>query len=156
VLKVTQGDLLHSDAETLVNPVNAVGVMGKGLALQFKRAFPDNFQRYKAACKRGEVVPGRVHIVERDALCNPRYIINFPTKRHWREPSRLADIESGLEDLARAIRERSIRSIAVPPLGCGNGGLAWTDVLPRIERVLGDLGGIAVFVYEPNTSSGAK
>ena len=125
-----RGDMFTEDAEALVNSVNCVGIMGRGIALQFKKVFPENFKAYANACKRKEVQPGRMFVYETGRLTNPRYIINFPTKRHWRGKSRLEDIESGLEDLAHEIRERNIRSIAIPPLGSSLGGLAWAEVAP--------------------------
>ena len=134
MIRFTTGDILAEDAEALVNTVNCVGVMGRGIALQFKKAFPENFRVYAAACRRGEVQPGRMFVFETGALTNPRYIINFPTKRHWRGNSRIEDIDAGLKDLATVIRQRDIRSIAVPPLGAGLGGLEWSEVRPRIER----------------------
>src|SRR6185295_3486452 len=133
------GDLLDADVEALVNTVNTVGVMGKGLALQFKRRFPATFTAYAAACKRGEVEIGRMLVVETKASAGPRYIVNFPTKKHWRDPSRLEYVRAGLDALVEEIRTRGIRSIAVPPLGCGNGGLAWSDVEPLIERAMAAL-----------------
>ena len=136
MIRFKSGDILAEDAEALVNTVNCVGVMGRGIALQFKKAFPENFRVYAAACRRGEVQPGRMFVFETGALTNPRYIINFPTKRHWRGNSRIEDIRAGLKDLATVIRDRDIRSIAVPPLGSGLGGLEWSDVRPRIEKAL--------------------
>jgi O-acetyl-ADP-ribose deacetylase (regulator of RNase III) len=121
----THGNLLRDDAQALVNTVNTVGVMGKGIALQFKRAFPAVFDIYAAACKAGEVRPGMVQAVP---LPEGRWVLNFPTKRHWREPSRMDDIRTGLDDLVRVVAELKIASIAVPPLGCGNGGLPWPEV----------------------------
>ncbi len=141
------GNLLTADVDALVNPVNTVGVMGKGLALQFKKAFPEGFREYEAACKRDEVVVGRMHVVQR--LMRPRLIFNFPTKKHWRQPSKLEYIRDGLVDLAAQIRALKVASIAVPPLGCGNGGLAWRDVRPRIEAALGSLGEVRVVLFEP-------
>lgn len=123
MIERTQGDLLVADAAALVNTVNCVGVMGKGIALQFKKTFPENFKAYEAACRREEVKPGRMFVFETGQMFNPRYIINFPTKRHWRDKSRYEDIESGLKALVREVRQRKIRSIAVPPLGSGLGGL---------------------------------
>ncbi len=111
------GDILAEDAEALVNSANCVGVMGRGIALQFKNAFPENFEEYARACKREEVRPGRMFVVETGQLTNPLYIINFPTKRHWRGKSRMADIDAGLLDLQRVLREKNIRSIAIPPSG---------------------------------------
>ena len=143
------GDILAEDAEALVNTVNCVGVMGRGIALQFKKAFADNFRAYAEACKRSEVQPGRMFLFETGQLTNPRYIINFPTKRHWRGQSRIEDIEAGLTDLTRLIRERGIRSNSVPPLGSGLGGLQWSSVRPRIEEALRDLDDLQVVVFEP-------
>lgn len=147
-----QGDILAADAEALVNTVNCVGVMGRGIALQFKNAFPENFKAYAAACKRQEVQPGRMFVFETGALTSPRYIVNFPTKRHWRGKSRIKDVEDGLRALVDVIRGHGIRSIAVPPLGSGLGGLAWSDVRPRIESALRDLHDVEVVVFEPSDS----
>lgn len=122
MIRFTKGDILAAQAEALVNTVNCVGVMGRGIALQFKQAYPENFKRYEAACKRGDVVPGKMLVVESSELTWPRFIINFPTKRHWRGKSRIGDIEVGLADLVTVVRDRNIRSIAVPPLGSGLGG----------------------------------
>lgn len=123
-----------------------------GLALQFKNAFPENFKAYEAACKRVDVQPGCMFVFETGQLTQ-RFIVNFPTKRHWRGKSRIEDIEAGLVDLARVIRDKGIRSIAIPPLGCGLGGLAWNDVRPRIERALGSLKDIRTLVFEPNNTT---
>ena len=142
------GDILSEEAEALVNSVNCVGVMGRGIALQFKRAFPDNFKAYAEACKRDEVRPGRMFVFETGWM-GPRYIINFPTKRHWRGKSRMEDIDAGLEALAHEIRKRNIRSIALPPLGSGLGGLEWADVRARIEDGLRGFGEVDVVVFEP-------
>jgi len=147
------GDILSCNADALVNTVNCVGVMGKGLALQFKHAFPENFRLYKEACDRGEVVPGRMFVYERSQTTPPRFIINFPTKRHWRDKSLIKDIELGLIDLAFVIREKNIASIAVPPLGCGLGGLNWSDVRPLIEKILGQINDVHVIVFEPRSTS---
>ena len=144
------GNILDERAEALVNTVNCVGVMGRGIALQFKRAFPANFRAYEAACRRGEVQPGRMFVFATGQLAPPRYIINFPTKRHWRGKSRLSDIDAGLVALVTEIARRDIRSVAVPPLGSGLGGLNWADVRPRIEQALGGLPGVLVTVFEPD------
>ena len=149
MIRFTTGDILAEDAEALVNTVNCVGVMGRGIALQFKKAFPENFRVYAAACRRGEVQPGRMFVFETGALTNPRFIINFPTKRHWRGNSRIEDIDAGLKDLATVIREREIHSIAVPPLGAGLGGLEWSDVRPRVEKALHGFNNLDVVVFEP-------
>ena len=149
MIRFTTGDILAEDAEALVNTVNCVGVMGRGIALQFKKAFPENFRVYAEACERGEVQPGRMFVFETRQLTNPRYIVNFPTKRHWRGNSRIEDIDAGLKDLATVIRKRDIRSIAVPPLGAGLGGLEWSDVRPRIENALHGFNDLDVVVFEP-------
>lgn len=151
MIRFTQGNLLESGAEALVNTVNTVGVMGKGIALMFKEAFPENFVAYEKACKAGAVSVGRMFVTERRQLIGPRWIINFPTKKHWRQPSRIEWVTDGLEDLTRVIAENNIRSIALPPLGSGNGGLDWADVRPRIERAFGSLPNVDVLVYEPTT-----
>lgn len=151
MIEYRSGDILKSEAEALVNTVNCVGVMGRGVALQFKNAFPENFKAYAAACKREEVQPGRLFVFETGQLTPPRYVINFPTKRHWRGKSRIEDIEAGLKALVEVIRTRRIRSIALPPLGSGLGGLDWTaEVRPRIEAALHLLDDVHVIVYEPH------
>ena len=150
MIKYKTGDILAEDAEALVNTVNCVGVMGRGIALQFKRAFPGNFKAYAARCKRGEMQPGQVFVFETGQLTNPHYIINFPTKRHWRGKSRLEDIESGLVSLATEIRTRGIRSIAIPPLGSGLGGLEWPEVRRRVQAALEKFDDVKVVVFEPS------
>jgi O-acetyl-ADP-ribose deacetylase (regulator of RNase III) len=156
MIEHTSGDILRADAEALVNTVNCVGFMGRGIALQFKHVFPRNFKAYEAACKRGDVQPGRMLVVETGQLTNPRYIINFPTKRHWRGKSRIDDIESGLEALVADVKRLGIRSIAVPPLGCGLGGLEWSDVRPRIERAFAMLPEVRVLLYDPSGAPAPK
>ena len=148
-MEFVTGNLLEADAEALVNTVNTKGVMGKGVALQFKRAFPENYQAYRAACAAGRVQLGRMFVFDSGRMERPRYIINFPTKDHWRSRSRLADIDAGLEDLRRVLAELKIESVALPPLGCGLGGLRWADVRPRIERALGTVP-VRVLVFEPH------
>lgn len=143
------GNLLNAPADALVNTVNTVGVMGKGLALQFKQAYPANFRAYQAACRHGEVRLGRMFVYEPGGPGQPRYLVNFPTKGHWRDRSTLVDVREGLADLRRLVLDRAITSIAVPPLGCGNGGLDWRDVRPLIEEALGDLPGVRVLLYPP-------
>ncbi|WP_255473302.1 macro domain-containing protein [Planomicrobium sp. CPCC 101110] len=118
------GNLLEDQAEAYVNTVNTVGVMGKGIALQFKQAFPEVFKQYAKDSKFGNLKIGKMHVVQVESLTNPQYVINFPTKKHWKNPSEMAYIESGLQDLVKVVKELSIQSIAIPPLGCGNGGLA--------------------------------
>lgn len=149
MLKYVAGDILTADAEALVNPVNCVGIMGRRLALQFKNAFPQNFEAYRAACKRGEVQPGKMFVFETGSIANPKYIVNFPTKRHWRGKSRMEDIETGLDALVREIHSRGIKSIAVPPLGAGLGGLPWSPVRSRIEKSLGSIASVNVILFEP-------
>jgi O-acetyl-ADP-ribose deacetylase (regulator of RNase III) len=136
MIHLTRGDLLKADVDALVNTVNTVGVMGKGVALQFRQAYPRNYEDYRRACEQGAVELGRMFVFDAGQLVHPRHIINFPTKRHWKSKSRLEDIEAGLVDLVRVIKELDIRSIAVPPLGAGSGGLNWSDVRPRIEKAL--------------------
>ena len=149
MIEYKTGDVLTEDAEALVNTVNCVGVMGRGIALQFKKAFPENFRAYAAACERNEVQPGRMFVFETGHLTNPRYIINFPTKRHWRGKSRIEDIEAGLAALVAEVRSRNIGSIVVPPLGSGLGGLDWSDVRPRINAALQELADVKAIVFEP-------
>ena len=155
MIRFKTGDILAEEVEALVNTVNCVGVMGRGIALQFKKRFPENFRAYSEACGRGEVQPGRMFVFETRRLTNPRYIINFPTKRHWRGNSRLEDIEAGLGDLTRRIRESGIRSVAVPPLGSGLGGLEWTNVRQRIEDALAGIEGVQFVVFEPSEAPAA-
>ncbi len=148
MIDFTQGNLLEAGAQALVNTVNTVGISGKGIALMFRDAYPDNFRAYAAACKAGHVEPGGLFITERQDMLGPRWIINFATKQHWRAPSKLAWIERGLIALRHEIGVRGIQSIAIPPLGAGNGGLDWDDVRPLIDAALHDLN-CAVTVFEP-------
>src|SRR5262249_16330762 len=145
----TRGNLLDAEVEALVNTVNTVGVMGKGIALQFKKAYPENYKAYKKACAAKQLAPGRMFVFDLGSLQNPRYIVNFPTKRHWRGRSRVEDIEAGLGALVEEIKRRGIGSVAVPPLGCGNGGLDWSQVSQLIDRAFTDLPEVRVLVYEP-------
>lgn len=156
MIKFMSGDLLRANVEALVNTVNTVGVMGKGIALQFKQAFPANFAAYEKAAKREEIIPGKMHVFETGQFTNPRYIINFPTKRHWRGKARLEDIEAGLQDLIRVIRERQIRSIAIPPLGCGFGGLDWNEVRPIILAALEQVPDVEAWLYAPEGAPEAE
>jgi O-acetyl-ADP-ribose deacetylase (regulator of RNase III) len=150
MIELTTGDLLQAPAQALVNTVNTHGVMGKGIALQFKQAFPQMNKAYEAACRSGEVELGRMHVFDLGGLGGgPRWIINFPTKAHWKASSRLPDIDSGLRDLIDTVRSLGIASIAVPPLGCGNGGLNWDEVLPRIQSAFADLPYVHVLIYPP-------
>jgi O-acetyl-ADP-ribose deacetylase (regulator of RNase III) len=149
VINEAHGDLLAADVDALVNTVNVVGVMGKGIALQFRRRFPDMFAAYEQAAKRQELQLGRMHLWETHSLSGPRFVINFPTKGHWRAPSRIDDIESGLADLVRLIAELGITSIAVPPLGCGNGGLDWAQVRPLILAAFAHVPQVDVQLFPP-------
>lgn len=145
------GNLLESDAEALVNTVNTVGIMGKGIALQFKNLFPENFKLYKKACENKELTIGKLLITEEESLLGGRkMIINFPTKTNWRKPSEYDYIEKGLQELVYVIRERNIKSIAIPPLGSGNGALDWNKVKALIEMYLTPLTDCAVYIYQPN------
>lgn len=148
MIELQKGDILDAEVEALVNSVNCVGVMGRGVALAFKERFPDNFDAYAAACRRGAVVPGEMFVFETGRLW-PRIIFNFPTKRHWRAKSRMEDIVQGLSSLVGHIQARGIRSIALPPLGSGLGGLRWPDVRERVEDALAQLDDVRVLLYQP-------
>ena len=150
MIEVVHGDILNADAEALVNTVNCVGVMGRGIALQFRKKFPENFRHYKKACDAGELRPGSMLVEDMGRMFNPRYIINFPTKDHWRSGSRIEDIQSGLLALVDEVRNRRIKSIAVPPLGCGLGGLDWNVVKKMITEAFEDVEDVRVLLYEPN------
>lgn len=141
-----EGDLLSARVDALVNAVNTVGVMGKGLALQFKKTFPDNFRAYADACAVGQLAVGRMFVFERQSA--PRFIINFPTKADWRQPSKLEYVSLGLADLAATVSRLGINSLAMPALGCGLGGLQWSDVRPLIERTFGQ-DAVRVVLFEP-------
>lgn len=156
MIEYGKGNLLDADVQALVNTVNTVGIMGKGIALQFKKAFPENFAAYVKACKRGEVQVGSMFIHDLAQLQGPRFIINFPTKRHWRGKSRLEDIESGLAALVQDIKRLRIRSLAIPPLGCGNGGLVWEDVRPMIEHAFAALPDVRAVVFAPGSTPNAE
>jgi O-acetyl-ADP-ribose deacetylase (regulator of RNase III) len=156
MIEIGKGNLLEADVDALVNTVNCDGFMGKGVALQFKQAFPKNFKAYDEACRAGEVVPGRMHVFDNGGLLRPRFIINFPTKRHWRNKSRIEDIESGLKALIQAVRRLKIRSIALPPLGCGLGGLNWRQVRPMIEHSFEALPEVRTILFEPKGTPAAK
>jgi O-acetyl-ADP-ribose deacetylase (regulator of RNase III) len=149
MIELKKGNLFNQSAEAIVNTVNCVGVMGKGIALQCKERYPEVYIEYRVACNKNLVRPGSMFVCETNSLLEPYYIINFPTKRHWRENSRLEDIESGLIDLRKILCERNIQSVAIPPLGCGNGGLAWDIVKPLIEKTTADLD-LKVYLFEPS------
>lgn len=156
MIEIARGNLLVADVDALVNTVNCVGFMGKGIALQFKQAFPTNNKAYEAACAKGDVVPGRMLIHDNGGLANPRWIINFPTKRHWRGKSRLEDVAAGLKALIADVERLGIQSIAVPPLGCGLGGLDWAVVRPMIERAFEAVPDVQVQLFEPSGAPDAK
>ena len=147
--KITEGNILEADVQALVNTVNTVGVMGKGIALQFKKAFPEMFEAYEAVCKANKLQPGQMHVFDRGQMFNPRYIINFPTKRHWKGKSKLADIKAGLDALVQEVTARDIKSVAIPPLGCGHGGLDWNVVRPLIERAMQQVPDVEALIYAP-------
>jgi len=149
MVQITKGNIIEADADAIVNTVNCVGYMGKGIALQFKKAFPENFRAYERAVRQGEVRTGRMFVFDRRSLVNPRYIINFPTKRHWRGKSRIDFIATGLRTLIGETRKRQIRTIAIPPLGCGLGGLDWDVVRPMIEKAFSELPTVRVLLFEP-------
>jgi O-acetyl-ADP-ribose deacetylase (regulator of RNase III) len=148
-MELLSGNILASNADALVNTVNCIGYMGKGIALQFKKAYPTNFLVYHKYCTQGKLSPGTMLVYETGAMVGPRFIINFPTKKHWRETSHYEYIQQGLNDLVDVIREKNIRSIAIPPLGCGNGGLDWKKVRPMIEKAMQPLHEVHVEIYEP-------
>lgn len=156
MIELAQGNLLEADAEALVNTVNCEGYMGKGIALQFKQAYPENFRAYERACHAHEVQPGRMFTVTTGQMVNPQYIINFPTKRHWRGASRIEDIRAGLKALVQEVKRLGIQSIAVPPLGCGNGWLNWWEVRPMIEQALQAVPDVRVLLFEPRGAPDAK
>ena len=151
MIQFTEGNLLEAEVEAVVNTVNTVGIMGKGIALMFKDRFPRNFEAYVRACAAGQVRLGEMYVTENKELFGPRWIINFPTKTHWRVKTKIEWIEEGLKDLVRTIVERNIHSIAIPPLGCGNGGLDWREVGPLIASALQDVEGLNAMVYEPTS-----
>ena len=149
MIRYAQGNLLQADVEALVNTVNTEGVMGKGIALQFKKAFPDNFAAYQAACQRREIAVGRMFVFETGRLDGLQWIINFPTKKHWRYPSTMEYVRTGLADLVGVTKRLGIRSLALPALGCGNGGLAWALVRDAIEAASSELPDVEILVFEP-------
>jgi len=148
-MKFVKGNLLEAKTEALTNAVNTVGVMGKGIALQFKKAFPNNYDIYKEACKNDDIAIGKLLVYKEVSTEGEKFIINFPTKKHWRAKSKIEYIEAGLIDLVKVIETYQIKSIAIPPLGCGNGGLDWNEVLPLIEKYLADLEDIEILIYQP-------
>ena len=156
-ITIKQGDLLkQTDIDAIVNTVNCVGVMGKGIALQFRNKWPENNRAYVAACKAKQVRPGKMFVFDSGGLVKPNFIINFPTKDHWRGKSRIEFIKTGLADLVVQIKRLGIRSIAVPPLGCGNGGLEWNDVKPLIEKAFLELPDVEVSLFKPTGAPDPK
>lgn len=147
----TGGNIVDESADALVNTVNCVGVMGKGVAAEFKKRFPDNFDKYATACSKNKIKPGEMFIVK-TGLMFPDYIVNFPTKQHWRGGSKMQYIEDGLKDLVTKIKRRKVRSIAMPPLGCGFGGLKWSEVRPLIEKSFEGMDDLDVTIFEPQDS----
>ena len=157
MIRNAHGNLLEAQADALVNTVNCVGHMGKGIALQFKQAYPANYDAYRRACDAGEVRPGRMFVYETGMMFGgPKYIINFPTKRHWRGASRPEDIRAGLTALISEVRDRKIKSIAVPPLGCGNGGLEWSIVRPMILKAFERVPDVEVLMFAPHGAPDPK
>jgi O-acetyl-ADP-ribose deacetylase (regulator of RNase III) len=149
MIEYKQGDILSEDVEAIVNTVNCVGVMGRGLALQYKNKFTDNFKIYAKACKLKEVIPGKMFVTQTGRFANPKYIINFPTKRHWKGKSKLEDIDDGLIDLIKVIKKYDIKSIAIPPLGSGLGGLDWNIVKTKIQNAFINTTDTNIIVYQP-------
>lgn len=148
MIRFIQGNLLDAPCDVLVNAVNTVGVMGKGIALQFKQRFPENYRLYAQACEAGQVHAGQIFVTETGDLLGARWIVNFPTKQHWKAPSQLAWVRNGLYDLRRFLIEHQVTSVAVPALGAGLGGLSWPVVRDLIEQELGNLD-TEVLVFEP-------
>ena len=156
-INFVQGNLLkQDDVDAIVNTVNCVGVMGKGIALQFKNKWPSNYQQYEIACKNKLVKTGRMFVYDSGGLVKPNFIINFPTKDHWRGNSKLEYVQDGLNDLIDQIKHLNIKSIAIPPLGCGNGGLDWKEVKPLIENAFNNLPDVEVRIFEPSGSPTAN
>lgn len=155
MIHLTHGDILKANAEALVNTVNCVGIMGRGIALQFSKAFPECFKSYKALCDCNGLHPGMMHVCDLNRLENPRFVVNFPTKRHWKGKSKIEDIEAGLKALVEFVQQKHIHSVAVPPLGCGLGGLDWEEVRPRVEQAFAALRDVEVLLYEPKGTPAA-
>jgi len=149
MLTEAHGNLLKAKTEAIINTVNCVGVMGKGIALQFKQAFPENYEAYRSACEAGRVRPGKMFVYDTGSMIFPRWIINFPTKDHWKGKSKIEDIKTGLDDLIQVIKANKIKSISVPPLGCGNGGLDWSEVRPLIAAAFEKISEVDAHIYPP-------
>src|SRR3990172_4946355 len=150
MIKFRKGDIINADVEALVNTVNTEGVMGKGIALEFKQHFPKNYEFYRKAYENGEVEIGKMLVYETGKLTYPHFIINFPTKKHWKNPSKLEYINEGLIDLSRIIKQYEIKSIAIPPLGCGNGKLNWNEVKPLIINAVENIDNLKTDIFEPS------
>jgi len=151
-IEYKKGDMFEEPTEAIVNTVNCVGVMGKGVALEFKRRWPANFKAYKQLCDDKKLAPGTVFVFDNSDFLSEskhRFLLNFPTKKHWRARSKIEYVEDGLKDLVSKIREYGITSVALPPLGCGNGGLDWEDVRPLIEENLAELSDVHFVVFAP-------
>ncbi len=156
MIELQQGDILKAKADALVNTVNCVGVMGRGIALQFSKAFPEVLRAYEAACKRDEVQPGRVLSYDLNRFEQPHYVINLPTKKHWRGKSRMEYIEAGLDALVKEVRRLGLKSVAIPPLGCGLGGLEWSEVRPRIQRAFETVPDVHILLFQPKGAPSAE
>lgn len=156
MITYVQGNILQDQAEAIINTVNTVGVMGKGLALQFKKGFPYNYKEYKRACDNNEVVIGKMFTVPLESLNPPYYIINFPTKKHWKGSSKIEFIERGLVDLKAEVVRLKLKSVAIPPLGSGLGGLNWGDVNSLLEKALEDMPDVEWRVYPPQQAPQAS
>jgi len=156
MFEFVNGDMFEDRCEALVNTVNCVGIMGRGVALQFKERFPDNYKAYKRVCDAGGMAPGHIFVYDTGSMIGPRWILNFPTKRHWRGASRIEDVESGLDDLVKVIEKLQIKSISMPPLGCGLGGLDWNEVRSRISDRLSALQNVSIKVHTPTFAADAR
>ena len=151
-IEYKNGDMFEEPTEAIVNTVNCVGVMGKGVALEFKRRWPENFKAYKKLCDENKISPGRMFVFENNDFLGDgkhRYLINFPTKQHWRAKSKIEYVQDGLKDFVCQVRALGIQSVALPPLGCGNGGLNWSEVRPLIEQSLSELPEVKFVVFAP-------
>lgn len=143
-IKYVKGDIFEADTQTIVNTVNCVGVMGKGLALEFKKRYPKMYEEYRKEYEKGRLDIGRLHLYKDNSN---HWILNFPTKKHWRQKSRLEYIRKGLETFAEKYRDWGIKSIAFPQLGCQLGGLNWKDVKPIMEHYLKNLPDLSAVIY---------
>lgn len=152
IIEYKNGDMFDEPTEAIVNTVNCVGVMGKGVALEFKRRWPSNFKAYKIACADKSLIPGKMFIFDNGGFLDSekhRFLINFPTKQHWRSKSKIEYVKDGLVDFVEQIRRLGIKSVALPPLGCGNGGLEWSDVRPLIEEAVSSLPNVHFVIFGP-------